>query len=65
MRFPIDLLFVRRDGEVLKVRHAVQPWRLSGSLRAFAVVELPAGAASTAEVRAGDRLTIQPVKPEL
>jgi uncharacterized protein len=63
MRFPIDLLFVRRDGEVLKVRHSVQPWRLSGSLRAFAVVELPAGAAQMAEVSAGDRLVVQPVNP--
>ena len=63
MRFPIDLLYVGRDGEVLKVRHSVQPWRLSGAWRAFAVVELPAGAAGTAEVRAGDRLVVEPANP--
>src|SRR4051812_5866949 len=40
MRFPIDVAFVRRDGQVIKVRSAVRPWRLTASLRAFAVIEL-------------------------
>lgn len=61
MRFPIDVVFVRRDGEVVKVRHAVAPWRLTGALGAFAVVELPAGTARTAEVGPGDRLALRPV----
>ena len=60
MRFPIDIVYVRRDGEVVKVRHRVPPWRLSAALRAFAVVELPAGAARKAELGAGDRLIVRP-----
>jgi uncharacterized membrane protein (UPF0127 family) len=63
MRFPIDLLFVGRDGEVLKVRHSVQPWRLAGAWRAFAVVELPAGTAESAEVQPGDRLVLHASNP--
>ena len=60
MRFPIDVVFVRRDGEVVKVRHAVQPWRVTGALGAFAVIELPAGTAATAELGPGDRLAVRP-----
>ena len=58
MRFPIDIVYVRRDGRVVKVRHAVQPWRLSGAIGAFAVIELPAGAARAAELAAGDCLAV-------
>ena len=44
MRFPIDVLFVRRDGRVEKIRAKVPPWRMAGALKAFAVIELAAGA---------------------
>jgi uncharacterized membrane protein (UPF0127 family) len=57
MRFAIDIAFVRRDGRVLKVRSAVRPWRLTGSMRAFAVVELPDGALARSHTRCGDMLT--------
>jgi uncharacterized membrane protein (UPF0127 family) len=43
MRFPIDLLFLRRDGRVLKTSAGVRPWRIRLAWRAFAVVELAAG----------------------
>lgn len=56
MRFPIDILFVARDGQVLKVRRAVRPWRLAIRLGAFAVVELAAGSADGTE--AGHTLTL-------
>jgi uncharacterized protein len=58
MRFPIDVLFVARDGRVVKVRPAVKPWRLAIALRAFCVIELPAGVATESGVRAGDRLAL-------
>ena len=58
MRFPIDLAYVDRDGRIVKTRDTVRPWRLSGALRAFAVIELPAGQLSrTATVR-GDLLAV-------
>jgi uncharacterized membrane protein (UPF0127 family) len=58
MRFAIDVLFVARDGRVVKVRPAVKPWRLTFALRAFCAIELPAGVATTSGVRAGDRLAL-------
>ena len=60
MRFPIDVLFLRRDGRVLKVSSAVKPWRLALAVTAFCVIELPARAAAEAETRAGDRLELFP-----
>jgi uncharacterized membrane protein (UPF0127 family) len=58
MRFPIDVLFAARDGRVVKIRHAVRPWRLALALGAFCVIELPAGTAARCETRPGDRLEI-------
>lgn len=43
MRFPIDVAFVNRDGLVVRTVDALRPWRIAFALRAFAVVELPAG----------------------
>ena len=61
MRFPIDVAFVSRDGRILKVRSAIPAGRMSASLRAFAVIELPAGALAGAETVAGDTLRIDQV----
>lgn len=63
MRFPIDVVYVRRDGEIIKVRHVMPPWRVSGALGAFAVIELAAGTARKAELRAGDRLAVRSANP--
>jgi uncharacterized protein len=60
MRFPIDIAFVRRDGRVIKVRSSVGPRRLSAALRAFAVVELRAGALAGSHTEAGDILICRP-----
>jgi uncharacterized protein len=60
MRFSIDVAFVSKDGLVLKVRHAVPPRRIAVSWRAFAVIELPAGALESSDTRLGDRLQIEP-----
>ncbi|HEV3217381.1 MAG TPA: DUF192 domain-containing protein [Vicinamibacterales bacterium] len=58
MRFPIDVIFVARDGRVVKTRAAIPPWRLALAPGAYAVVELPAGAIAEALVRIGDRLEL-------
>ena len=61
MRFTIDVIFVSRDGRVLKVRPHVKPRRIAGAWRAFAVVELPAGTIERSDTRAGDRLQLASV----
>jgi len=58
MRFPIDVVFVRRNGVVVKVRRNVQPERAVVSFRAYAVIELPAGTLAVDDARVGDVLTM-------
>ena len=60
MKFPIDVAFVRRDGRILKCAQAVQPRRMAVALRAYAVIELPAGALTRHETQVGDVMTIVP-----
>ena len=38
MRFALDLVWLARDGRVLRVDHAVGPWRLKLCVRARSVV---------------------------
>lgn len=59
MRFPIDAVFVRRNGSVLRVLREVGPWRIGLAPQAFAVVELSSGAASRADTRVGDLLHLE------
>jgi uncharacterized membrane protein (UPF0127 family) len=59
MKFPIDLAFVGRDGRVRKVQEAVRPWRMAAALRAYAVIELPAGVLRRTDTVVGDTLVIQ------
>src|SRR5512134_461126 len=59
MRFAIDIVFVARDGTVVKVSPGVRPWRLAMALRGFAVVELRAGTAHHARLVRGDRLVLR------
>jgi uncharacterized membrane protein (UPF0127 family) len=54
MRFAIDVVFVARDGRVLKTYSAVGPRRIAFSIGAFAVVELPAGAIARSQTRVGE-----------
>ena len=58
MRFAIDVAFVTREGRVVKVCSTVIPWRIAVAWRAYAVVELAAGALSLSDTRSGDRLQL-------
>ena len=55
MGYPLDLLFLGRQGEVLGWREGVKPWRASGQR----------GAHATVEFRAGGLSRIDPVKGEV
>jgi uncharacterized protein len=56
MRFSIDVVFLGREGEVLKVAERVRPWRSTAARGAKAVVELAAGEARRSGIRVGVRL---------
>jgi uncharacterized membrane protein (UPF0127 family) len=53
MRFPIDIVFATKAGQVVKVAQAVPAWRIAVALRGYAVIELPAGAAQRAGIGVG------------
>ena len=54
MRFAIDVVFVSRDGEVLRIVRDLPPWRAACSPRAHAVVELAAGTLGARDLAVGD-----------
>jgi uncharacterized membrane protein (UPF0127 family) len=58
MKFPIDIVFVSKGGRVLKIRSRVPAWRMTASLRAYAVLELAAGALDCSDTQVGDQLAV-------
>ena len=62
MRFPIDIAFITREGTVVKACHVVKPWRIAAALRAYGVVELPAGTLTACDTTAGDVLAVVPAQ---
>lgn len=62
MRFPIDVLFVDREGLVLRAFENVRPFRfVSGGRRAVRTVELPAGTIGRTGVVPGETLLMERV----
>jgi uncharacterized protein len=57
MRFPIDVVFLDRDGLVLRVVPALRPWRSAGARKARTVLELPAGTCARNGIEQGSRLS--------
>jgi uncharacterized protein len=61
MRFAIDVVFLSRRGDVMKVAPEVKPWRARSCRRAYAVLELAAGEAERRGLAAGDRLALKEI----
>ena len=58
MRFSIDIVFLSREGDVLKVARALPAWRLAGARRAKAALELGADEAERRGISLGTRLDL-------
>lgn len=59
MLFPIDLIFLSKDKEVVHVEEYVRPFRISKvSLRASSILELPAHTIYRSKTQVGDKLEI-------
>jgi len=56
MRFPIDAVFLSKNGKVMKVAANVGAWRMRSCRRAFAVLELAAGEAERRGITVGDHV---------
>ena len=54
MRFPIDIVFLDRDGRVLRIAESVRPWRTAAARGAKAVLELRAGECARRRLLTGD-----------
>jgi uncharacterized membrane protein (UPF0127 family) len=64
MRFPIDAVFVGRDGRVAGLRADLPPWAPFAGVapwRGRYVVELPAGTIAATGTQAGDLIAIEPL----
>jgi hypothetical protein len=56
MRFPIDAVFLDSESVVVRVVHALAPWRAASAQRARSVLELAAGEGVRRGVKVGDWL---------
>ncbi len=60
MRFPIDVVFVSREGKVVKTFENFSPFRISPWIRkARSVLELPIGELERSNTQIGDYLTFE------
>jgi uncharacterized protein len=58
MKFPIDVVFLDRDGRVLRIAESVPPWRTTATRGAKAVLELRAGESARRRLLPGDLLEV-------
>lgn len=61
MKFAFDVLFLDRSRRVLKIRKEMVPNRMAICLRAYSVLELPAGTAAATGTAVGDQLQFEKV----
>jgi uncharacterized membrane protein (UPF0127 family) len=60
MRFAIDVVFLDRNGRVVKVVSELKPYRAAlGGRGAHSALELPAGAVARCGIAVGDRLVCE------
>jgi uncharacterized membrane protein (UPF0127 family) len=58
MRFPMDVVFLDREGKVVKVVRNLKPWRAAGARGARSALELAAGEAARRGLDVGQRLEL-------
>jgi uncharacterized protein len=63
MQFALDLLFISREGKVVKRVLNLKARRVSAALRAFAVLEFAAGHPGVKATQVGDQLVLVPEPP--
>ena len=56
MKFAIDVVYLNKKRQVLKIVPNWRPWRVSMCIRAHSVLELPAGMAEETQTQRGDQL---------
>lgn len=65
MMFPIDLIFLSKEKQVVHIEEYLRPFRISKVfLKAVSVLELPPDAISRSRTQVGDRLKIERLRQE-
>jgi uncharacterized protein len=59
MRYPIDLVFLAKDGEVVGLRESVVPWRITPYFPALCTLELAAGRIKATALELGERVVFE------
>ena len=59
MKFSIDVIFLSRKLQVLKLRKSMAKWRIAACLTAHSVLELPAGTLERTGTQKGDQLEFE------
>ena len=62
MGYPLDLVYLRRDGTVLKVTESLPARRIDGHWRAHSVLEMAGGAAARCGIEVGAKLPLAQVE---
>ena len=59
MRYPLDILFLNKDGKVVFMYKGIKPWRMGRIVRgAKMAVELPEGSIEATGTQIGDQVSI-------
>jgi hypothetical protein len=61
MRFAIDVIYLNKQDEVVKLVRNLAPWRFSAARGAHSVIELAAGGLAGVALQPGDRLLLSPL----
>jgi len=56
MKFPLDIIFLDRDGRVVKLKKRLGPWKVCGCLKASSVLEVAAGLIEEVHLQIGSKL---------
>ena len=59
MKFAIDVVFLNKQRQVVKVRDSMPPWQIAFSMKARTVLELPAGTCEKSGTVKGDQLELE------
>lgn len=60
MRFPIDVVFLNINHEVIAVKKGVRPWRMVNYVKkAYITVEMPEGTIENKKIEVGDLLIMK------
>jgi hypothetical protein len=63
MRFPIDVLFLDKQGQVRKIIHSMPAWRMAAAWGAQDTIELAPGALRGIDLQIGDAIEVRPAAP--